>query len=88
WQVRKDFVAQNPSLFSHLPLSSLTVLITSPVLKQAIEAFWKRDLVSAQKLFRAILLTSSWQKNDLKYLLPALLPLGLYRQVVRLLEKS
>lgn len=88
WQVRKDFVAQNPSLFSHLPLSSLTVLINSPVLKQAIEAFWKRDLVSAQKLFRAILLTSSWQTSDLKYLLPALLPLGLYRQVVRLLEKS
>jgi len=88
WQVRKDFVAQNPSLFSHLSLSSLTVLITSPVLKQAIEAFWKRDLVSAQKLFRAILLTSCWQTSDLKYLLPALLPLGLYRQVVRLLEKS
>jgi len=88
WQVRKDFVAQNPSLFSHLSLSSLTVLITSPVLKQGIEAFWKRDLVSAQKLFRAILLTSCWQTSDLKYLLPALLPLGLYRQVVRLLEKS
>jgi len=89
WQVRKDFVTQNPSLFNQLQPSSLTELINGPVLKQAIEAFWKRDLLSAQKLFRAILLTSYWQIRDLKYLLPAaLLPLGLYRQVVRLLEKS
>ncbi|MDO9161085.1 MAG: glycosyltransferase [Methylococcaceae bacterium] len=88
WQVRKDFVAQNPSLFNQLQPSSLSEFINGPVLKQAIEAFWKRDLLSAQKLFRAILSTSSWQTRDLKYLLPALLPLGLYRQVVSLLEKS
>jgi len=89
WQVRKDFVTQNPSLFNQLQPSSLNELVNGAVLKQAIEAFWKRDLLSAQKLFRAILLTSYWQKSDLKYLLPAaLLPLGLYRQVVRLLEKS
>ncbi|MCD2451812.1 glycosyltransferase [Methylicorpusculum oleiharenae] len=88
WQVRKDFIAQNPSFFSQLESSEISELTNGQVLNQAIEAFWKRDLVSAQKLFRAILLTSSWQINDLKYLLPALLPLGLYRQVVRLLEKS
>ncbi len=88
WQVRKDFVVQNPYLFDQLKPSSLIELINGPVLKQAIEAFWKRDLVSAQKLFRAILLTSYWQTSDLKYLLPALLPLSLYRQVVSLLEKS
>jgi len=87
WQVRKDFVCQNPSFFSQLKSDEIRKLINDQVLNQAIEAFWKRDLVSAQKLFRTILFMQGWRICDLKYLLPALLPLGFYRQVVHLLEK-
>jgi len=88
WQVRKDFIAKNPLLICQLELSKLNQLTHGPLMKQAREAFWKRDLVSAQKLFRTILITFYWELSDLKYLLPALLPLPLYRQLVRHLEKN
>ncbi len=88
WRVRKDFVAQNPLLIKHLPASLINELVNGNVLKQAREAFWKRDLISAQKLFRSILSSGYWQFSDLKYLLPALLPHSIYRRLVLLLEKQ
>ena len=87
WRVRKDFVAQNPLLVKHLSASLINELVNGNVLKQAREAFWKRDLISAQKLFRSILSAGNWQFSDLKYLLPALLPQTIYRRLVLLLEK-
>jgi GT2 family glycosyltransferase len=87
WQVRKDFAAQHSELIEHLELSTLDELINGPLQKQALEAFWKRDLVSAQKLFRSILNAGCWQLGDLKYLIPALLPLSIYRYLILLLEK-
>lgn len=88
WQVRTDFVANNAALLAHLPATRLQSLCNDPVLAQAREAFWKRDLLSAQKLFRFVLKNGYWHKHDLKYLLPALLPLPWYRRLVALLETS
>ena len=88
WRVRKDFTTQHAELIKHLGLSTRNELINGPVKKQAIEAFWRRDLVSAQKLFRALLAAGFWQLSDLKYLMPALLPLSLYRKLVLFLEKK
>lgn len=88
WRVRKDFAAQHAELIKHLGLSTRNELINGPLQKQAREAFWKRDLVSAQKLFRAMLSTGCWQLSDLTYLMPALLPLSIYRRLVSLLEKN
>ena len=87
WRVRKDFAAQHAGLIKHLEPSTLHELINGPLLNQAREAFWKRDLVSAQKLFRSVLVSGCWKIGDLKYLAPALLPLSIYRQLVLLLEK-
>ena len=87
WRVRRDFVTQNPLLISHLSASIIDEMVNSYVLKQAREAFWKRDLVSAQKLFRSILTSGCWQLDDLKYLIPAILPLSIYRKLIVLLEK-
>ncbi|MDD1613733.1 MAG: glycosyltransferase [Methylococcaceae bacterium] len=87
WRVRKDFVAQNPLLIKHLSASIIDELVNRIVLKQAREAFWKKDLISAQKLFRSILASGCWKLGDLKYLIPALLPLSIYRKLILLLEK-
>jgi glycosyltransferase involved in cell wall biosynthesis len=88
WRVRKDFVAQNPLLIRHLSAPKIDGLVNGDVLKQAREAFWKRDLVSSQKLYRSILPSGCWRPGDLKYLLPALLPLFIYRRFIELLEKK
>jgi len=88
WRVRKDFAAQHAELVQHLGLSTRNDLINGPLRKQAFEAFWKRDFVSARLLFRTLLSNGFWQYGDLKYLMPALLPLSIYSQLVLFLEKK
>jgi len=88
WRVRKDFAVQHADLIEHLALSTRNELINGSLKKQALDAFWKRDLVSAQKLFRSLMTAGFWQTSDLKYLMPALLPLSLYSKLVLFLEKK
>jgi len=83
WSVRKEFIAANPSLVAHLSADTLNGLINEPLTRQAYEAFWKRDLVSAQKLFRVILKEGLWERNDLKYIIPSLLPIGIFSWLVK-----
>ena len=88
WQVRKDFVNQHPSLLRHMKSSTIKELINGPLQKQGREAFWKRDFVSAQKIFRAMLVKGCWRLGDLKYILPSLLPIPVYRFLTTILEKN
>ena len=88
WRVRKDFADQHAAFIQHLDLCKRNELINGPLRSQAFEAFWKRDFVSAQKLFRTVLINGFWQFVELKYLIPALLPLPLYSQFVLYLEKK
>ncbi len=88
WRVRKDFAEQHAELIKHLDLSILNELINGPLRKQAFEAFWTRDFVSAQKLFRTLIKNGFWRLADLKYLMPALLPLSIYRWLVLVLENK
>ena len=83
WSVRKEFIATNPSLVAHLSADTLSSLVNEPLTRQAYDAFWKRDLVSAQKLFRAILKENCWNRRDLKYIILSLLPLSLFQRLVR-----
>ena len=88
WRVRKDFAEQYTELIKHLDLTTRNELINGPVHSQALEAFWRRDLVSAQILYRTLLTTDCWRLADLKYLMPALLPLPIYRKLVLVLENK
>jgi len=82
WQVRKDFVTANPNLVSHIKPNDLNELVNGQIRKQAYDAFWKRDLVSAQNLFRTMFNESGWKIKDLKYIIPSLLPLPLFKWLV------
>jgi hypothetical protein len=88
WRVRKDFAEQHAELIKHLDLTTRNELINGLVHSQSLEAFWRRDLVSAQILYRALLNAGCWQLADIKYLIPALLPLSLYRKLISLLDKK
>ena len=82
WSVRKEFISANPELVAHLPTETLDSLLNAPLTRQAYEAFWRRDLVSAQKLFRTILKKNVWKRGDLKYIMISLLPLTLFKWLV------
>ena len=90
-QVRRDFVANCPERVSHMSKEQVRDLADGFLLREAYRAYWQRNLVDAQILFRRALMHGLWKTRDLKYLLPALLPRGLFGWLIsavnRLKEK-
>jgi len=82
------FIAANPRLVAHIPVKRQQELTEGQVLRQAYRAFWKRDLVSAQKLFRHAARRLSFSFKDIRHVLVALLPLSVYRGIVNLTERG
>ena len=85
---QKAFIAANPRLVAHIPVKRQQDLTEGQVLRQAYRAFWKRDLVSAQKLFRHAAARLNFSLKDTRHVLVALLPLSLYRGIVSLTERG
>ena len=84
---QQDFIRHNPRLVAHLSAEQLHDLTEGHVLRQAYRAFWKRDLVSARKLFRHAAARGTYRMRDLRHVLSAFLPMPLYRGLVKLTER-
>ena len=82
WQIRQDFARNHPELVAHLAPADLRELLDASLLRAGYAAYWKRDLVSAQHLFRKAARRGSWRLRDAKYVLPSLLPAALYRRLI------
>ncbi|MDP2832087.1 MAG: glycosyltransferase [Pseudomonadota bacterium] len=85
---QNDFIRANPRLVAHIPPRRLRELTEGQVLRQAYRTFWKRDLLSAQKLFRHVARQQSFALRDVRHVAAALLPMSLYRRIVKLAERS
>jgi glycosyltransferase involved in cell wall biosynthesis len=85
---QQAFIRDNPQLVAHLSPARLQDLTEGQVLRQAYRAFWKRDLTSAQRLFRHAASKGSYRMRDLRHIVSALLPLPLYRRVVALTDRE
>jgi glycosyltransferase involved in cell wall biosynthesis len=83
WIVKRKFVREHPDLVRHLSRAQLRELIDGGLLKRGYDNFWRRDLESAQRIFRMSLVKGGWAAKDLRYLLPALLPPTLYRRLIQ-----
>ena len=87
WRVKKKYLAAHPELADEVGKGRITEWVDGALLRRGYDLYWKRDLFSAQKVFRLALRTGAFAGKDLKYLVPALLPFPLYRQLVRVAEK-
>jgi len=87
WRVKKKFVDTNPQLAARFSRERLEELVDGALLRRGYDCYWRRDLVSARRIFRRCLRTGGWGLKDLKYLLPALLPEGTYRSLVARVER-
>lgn len=85
---QRDFIAANPQLVAHLSAAYLHDVTEGQVLRQAYRAFWKRDLLSAQKLFRHAAWSRACGLRDLRYVLCALLPMPVYRRLVAAVDEA
>lgn len=85
---QQAFIREHQGLVAHLSAERLRDLTEGQVLRQAYRAFWKRDLASAQKLFRHAAAKGAYRLQDLRHILSALLPLPLYARLVALADRS
>lgn len=86
---QKDFIKANPHLVAHLAPARLRDLTEGQVLRQAYRAFWKRDLVTAQKLFRHVAMAGAFKLSDVRHVVTAfILPPSLYRWLVSAMERK
>jgi glycosyltransferase involved in cell wall biosynthesis len=86
-EAQQAFIREHQHLVAHLPAERLRDLTEGQVLRQAYRAFWRRDLRSAQKLFRHVAARGTYRMRDLRHVLSALLPYGLYSGLVRLADR-
>ncbi len=88
WMVKKQFIASHSGQVAHLGAARLRELVDGAYLDRGYQAYWRRDLETAQHVFRAVLRTGSWSIHDLKYLLPSLLPTLLYQKLILTLGRA
>jgi glycosyltransferase involved in cell wall biosynthesis len=86
-EAQQSFIRSNPDLVAHIPAERLDDLTEGQVLRHAYRAFWKRDLVSAQKLFRHAAAKWTFRLPDIGHVGSALLPMPLYRGLVHLADR-
>jgi len=82
WSVRREFASRNPPLLAHLDPATRRELVDGVLIKAGYTAYWKRDLVSAHRLFREAILHGTWRLKDAKYVIPSLLPFSPYKHLV------
>lgn len=88
WLIKKKFVRSFPEIVASIHRKQLRQLINGALLQRGYNAYWKRDLVSAHKIFRIALLAGGWDLKDLKYLVPALLPANMYRFLIKRADRG
>jgi len=86
-QIKKAFVSQHPELYQTISPVKLKSFLSGALLQRAYDCYWRRDLLSAQKIFRMAIRAGGWKFQDLKYLLPSLLPKSLYLSLIQKADK-
>jgi glycosyltransferase involved in cell wall biosynthesis len=81
WRIKRRFLAELDTL-DEPTRNRLTRLINRALLDRGYRFYWQRNLQSAQHIFRFALREHLWERNDVRYLLPALIPSLLYRTLV------
>ncbi|MGY6274694.1 glycosyltransferase family 2 protein [Methylomonas sp. MgM2] len=82
WHVKKDFYKNYPDIIAHIPAKARSEIINDFLITQAYTAFWKRDLLSAQRLFRRMFLSNTYRFSDLPYIATSFLPYRLFSGLV------
>ncbi|HRP94675.1 MAG TPA: glycosyltransferase [Rhodocyclaceae bacterium] len=82
WRIKRRFVDEHPEHVTTPGVDAARRLADGVLLKRGYEFFWRRDLVSAQRIFRRSLFVGGWRPQDLRFLLPSLLPASVFRWLV------
>lgn len=81
---QRDFLRRHPGFSHRLGWRGRRRIMYGGLLRQAYDCYWKRDLSAARALFRRTMAAGYGRLSDWKYMLPALLPLGLHNLLLGL----
>lgn len=84
--VQSAFLLRHPEVIAELGGDKIRELTDGALLGRAFEAYWRRDLGTAQPIFRMALWGGGWKLTDLRYLLPSLLPAWMFKALVSLAD--
>jgi len=87
WNIQQEFLRHHGEIVASLGKSKIRELTDGYLLERGFDCYWRRDLVAARKIFRAVLGKGRFQLKNLKYLLPALLPLYIHRYLIGIFEQ-
>lgn len=87
-RAQQKFLAANPTVAAGLGAHKVRELTAGELLRRGFECYWKRDLPSARRIFRAAMREGYGSLRDWKYMLPSLLPEALHRRLIRTLESG
>jgi len=81
--VQEEFLARHPAVRDHVGIKRCAALVSDAFRKQALQAYWQRNLPAARVLFRHGLGNGHLRWRDLPYALPALLPEWMHRWMLQ-----
>jgi len=85
--IQRKFLADHSAVAARLGREKVRAILGNELLQRAYTSYWGRDLNTAHALFRQILWGGYCRLSDLKYVLPAILPFGIYAALVARLGK-
>ncbi|MDD4274563.1 MAG: glycosyltransferase [Desulfobacter postgatei] len=88
WKIQKKFISNSPDIAQKLGKKKLNDLTKGELLHRAYICYWDRDLDAAHKIFRMVIQTGYGRLKDLKYIVPAILPLFLYKKLIHALTRD
>jgi len=88
WRAQQKFLRANPVVRDILGKLRVRELTDGELLKRGYASYWKRDLIAARQIFRAVMAHGYGKARDWKYMLPALLPLPIHQALIRLMDWS
>jgi glycosyltransferase involved in cell wall biosynthesis len=87
WLVQMEYFRANPNARAYIGDATLRQIAHGGLLERGYMCFWDRDLEAAHKIFRWVMRTGYGTTRDWKYMLPALLPLPVYRRLLRFIDR-
>lgn len=87
WRIQLKFLKDFPDIAKALGQQKVKEITHGELLHRAYISYWERDLKTSHTLFRKVFWHHYFSMKDLKYLLPALLPLFLYQPLILTMDK-
>lgn len=85
---QQAYLTRHPDFTAQLGRARRRDLLYGNLLKQGYENYWKRDLVAARTIFRRVMRAGYGSAQDWFYMLPALLPMPIYKFLLRILKNN